>query len=95
MNQFIVFYDGCHKIYYAHEYELEEIGKMVMYGYDPIRIHSDGDVRHVLQNLWENSCSLRFIEPASLDPKLPWLAQFDDDIDSFLDEFYSYWESRT
>src|SRR5687768_8338508 len=91
MNEFVVFFDGCHKIYYAWEGELETIERMTGYGYDPIRQYYDGDVRYLLKDMWERwSCELRFISPANLVEYLPHLRQGDDDIEQFLSDFYDY-----
>lgn len=71
-SNLILFYDGCHKIYYAERTDEATIGQMKGYGYDVI----DGNFGASLKELWRKSCSLRFVEPANLDFSHPHISQF-------------------
>ena len=53
-----VAYDGCHKIYICESIEDEEMMKGWGYKIYPLE---------QLPEIWENSCSLRFISNAKLD----------------------------
>lgn len=76
-------WDGCHKIYILMdetEYKLWE-----EYGYDPlIRVDSPDQALVTLQDWWEQSCGLRFINSVrtTLNPN----DGFDDLIPQFADE---------
>jgi hypothetical protein len=72
----ILFYDGCHKIYYANEDEHETIGKMVSYEYDPIHTAGVEQFEATVRDLYEGSCGLRFIHPADLSDNRPNVYQF-------------------
>lgn len=72
----ILFYDDCHKIYYADESETDTIDQFLGYGYDKI----EGDFATNVRELYTGSCSLRFISPANLDDR-PSVGQFAEEID--------------
>lgn len=72
-NNLVLFYDGCHKIYYAERTDRPTIDMMTGYGYEVI----DGDFNKNLTELWEQSCGLRFVEPADLDFSKPHISQTD------------------
>ena len=83
----ILFFDGCHKIYYASPKDKETINKMRGWGYDPFHGNSDD-----LQDLWENSCSLRFIQHADFADDAPEIRQSDEreDVYEFATEIEEY-----
>ena len=73
MNNVILFFDGCHKIYYAERTDRQTIDEMRGYGYEVI----DGDFSQNLAELWRKSCPLKFVEPANLDFSQPHINQFE------------------
>ena len=79
----ILFYDGCHKIYYARGNDKETIRQMLSWDYEIICGNAA-----VMQELWENSCSLRFIQHANFDKEGPQIYQFDEreDVTEFAQE---------
>lgn len=62
-------FEGCHKIYICESEDDEE--KMKSYGYDIYPIED-------LPEIWERTCSLRFINNANLDKT--YVAQFEEAI---------------
>ena len=77
MGNLILFFDGCHKIYYAERGDTATIDQMQEYGYDVI----DGDFENNLRDRWDSSCGLRFVQPADLDGDKPEVKQGSDDAD--------------
>jgi hypothetical protein len=73
MDKLTLFFDGCHKIYYAERADRHTIDEMREYGYEVIT----GDFSQNLDELWRKSCSLKFIEPADLDFSRPHVSQFE------------------
>lgn len=71
-NNLVLFFDGCHKIYYAERTDQETIDKMIGYGY---RV-AYNDFNTTLDQYWRESCGLKFISPANLDQNLPSVEQF-------------------
>lgn len=71
-NDLVLFFDGCHKIYYAHGDDCATIDQMISYGYEAIV----GNFSKNLAELWRKSCGLRFVEPADFDSKKPRVEQF-------------------
>lgn len=71
MTELVLFYDDCHKIYYAKADDQKTIDQMTGYGYTTIT----GDFRKNLDELWAKSCPLRMIDPADLDFKQPSVPQ--------------------
>lgn len=69
----VLFFDGCHKIYYAEAGDTKTIAQMNEYGYDTIKPEKFGKE---LRELWASSCSLRFVQHAAFDPKAPQVYQF-------------------
>ena len=61
-NNLILFYDGCHKIYYAERTDQVAINRMKKYGYEVI----DGNFSKNLTELWRKSCPLKFVSNAKL-----------------------------
>jgi hypothetical protein len=87
MDNFILFFDGCHKIYYADRTDVATIDQMKEWGYSVI----DGDFLSNLGDLWEKSCSLRFIQPADLDAWMPAIEQGQiDGMSEFIGKLVSY-----
>jgi hypothetical protein len=56
-----VAYDGCHKFYMI--FTVSDFADMLGNGYEQSDIHPLKD----LPQLWEDSCGLKFISPASLE----------------------------
>lgn len=83
----VLFFDGCHKIYYAQRSDTEAINQMLGYGYEVI----DGNFIENLNRLWDTSCGLRFIEPANLDPALPTVEQCEPDMGDFADRLRAHY----
>jgi hypothetical protein len=83
----ILFFDDCHKIYYAADDDHFTINKMRSYGYEPFAGDADD-----MQGLWENSCSLRFISPANLDTNAPHVYQCDEreDVTDFANDVIAF-----
>lgn len=71
MDNLILFFDGCHKIYYADRNDVATINDMTEYGYGVI----DGDFENNLRELWDKSCYLRFVESADMDSTKPSVEQ--------------------
>jgi hypothetical protein len=78
-------WDTCHKIYILMDSEQVEL--MRGYGYDPIITNEEmnpDDMFSLVQEWYENSCSLRFIQAVStndINPNLGFeslISQFDD-----------------
>jgi len=78
-------WDGCHKIYLLMD--SEQVDLMRGYGYDPLITNEEmnpDDMFGLVQEWYENSCSLRFIQAVStndIDPNLGFeslVSQFDD-----------------
>ena len=78
-------WDNCHKIYLLMDTEQVEL--MRGYGYDPIITNEEmnpDDMFSLVQEWYENSCSLRFIQAVStnnINPNLGFeslISQFDD-----------------
>lgn len=69
----VLFFDGCHKIYYAESSDTKTITKMNEYGYPTIK---PDNFTKELRELWSVSCSLRFVQHANFDPKAPQIYQF-------------------
>lgn len=69
----VLFFDGCHKIYFAETSDTETIEKMNGWGYPTIKPENFGKE---LRELWAVSCSLRFVQHANFDPKAPQVFQF-------------------
>ena len=78
-------WDNCHKIYLLMDTEQVEL--MRGYGYDPIITNEElnpDDMFGLVQEWYENSCSLRFIQAVStndINPNLGFeslISQFDD-----------------
>jgi hypothetical protein len=93
MNEFVVFFDGCHEIYYAWIGDTKTIADMRERGWDDedmIIPNFHQDVRYIMMECWDMSCPLRFVQPANLDDKLPTLRQFDEDFEVFFHQFYDY-----
>lgn len=72
-NKLVLFFDGCHKIYFAEADDQATIAKMNGYGYETIKPEKFGQE---LRELWAVSCSLRFVQHAAFDPKAPEVFQF-------------------
>lgn len=83
----ILFFDGCHKIYYCADSDKGTIRKMRGWGYEPFRGNA-----LVMQELWENSCGLRFIQHADFDDNAPQLYQFDEreNVTDFAKEVFDF-----
>ena len=65
-------FDGCHKIYVLMDDE--QMSQMKAWGYDPLisaSEMSETDMAHQLQEWYEESCGLRFIEKVSTHPTDP------------------------
>lgn len=73
MENLVLFFDGCHKIYYCEASDQKTIDQMTEYGYETIKPEKFGKE---LRELWASSCSLRFVSHASFDPKAPQVFQF-------------------
>lgn len=73
LNNLVLFFDGCHKIYYAKADDKATIDNMVDNGYAIYRDNFSKD----LAELWRDSCSLRFVSPADLDFSQPHINQFE------------------
>ena len=78
-------WDNCHKIYILMD--TEQVDLMRGYGYDPIITNEEmnpDDMFDLVQEWYENSCSLRFIQAVStndIDPNLGFeslVSQFED-----------------
>ena len=78
-------WDTCHKIYILMD--SEQVKLMRGYGYDPIITNEEmnpDDMFSLVQEWYENSCSLRFIQAVStnnINPNLGFeslISQFDD-----------------
>ena len=78
-------WDTCHKIYILMD--SEQVDLMRGYGYDPIITNEEmnpDDMFDLVQEWYENSCSLRFIQAVStndIDPNLGFeslVSQFED-----------------
>lgn len=88
MNDLILFFDGCHKIYYADRNDFETVQKMRGYDYEVI----DGDFEDNLNGLWAQSCMLRFVQPADLDRNKPEVEQGHDELpDDFIMKLENYY----
>lgn len=72
LNQLVLFFDGCHKIYFAEASDQATIEKMKEYGYSVMADNFSKD----LDDCWKASCSLKFVEHADFDPKAPKVYQF-------------------
>lgn len=72
MTKLVLFFDGCHKIYYAAADDTATIEKMTGYGYDTI---IPAKFNKTLRELWGQSCFLRFVQPADLDLAKPSVEQ--------------------
>lgn len=66
-------FDGCHKIYLIDTPEVRE--KLEGYGYEPDDFHPVSD----LPEVWEDSCSLRFISWGDLREE-DLVHQFDENV---------------
>lgn len=73
-NNLILFFDGCHKIYYAERDDQEIINQMTGYGY---KVYDDNFSKD-LANIWREAgaCGLRFIHHADCDMSKPQVSQF-------------------
>lgn len=72
LNNLVLFFDGCHKIYFAEITDQATIDQMKEYGYPVMSNNFSKD----LDECWRASCSLKFVEHAAFDPKAPKVYQF-------------------
>lgn len=71
-SDLVLFYDGCHKIYYCQSSDTERIAEMRGYGYEV----ETGDFWGSLKDKWQQSCGLRFVQPAdTYDNEAPQIEQ--------------------
>lgn len=90
-NNLILFFDGCHKIYYATRSDMTTIDQMKEWSYKVI----DGDFSENIDYLWANSCCLRFVEPADLDPCKPCVTQFQKGgLKGFRTKLHNYYKNH-
>lgn len=65
-------WDTCHKIYVLMDDEQMKL--MAEYGYDPLIKAEESDLEELfvrIDDWWENSCALRFIEAVSTNEEDP------------------------
>ena len=92
MENIILYFDGCHKLYYVHASDTATIHSMSDRGWEP----SDMFPLDALKTFWEASCPLRLVSPASLDEDMPSIPQFEEDVDipAFIEQVRSYYQSQ-
>lgn len=70
-DNLVLFFDGCHKIYYCELSDTDTIEKMKEYSYEPIT----GDFSKNLADLWRKSCPLKFVDHADFEAGAPTVPQ--------------------